>query len=123
MDIPSWVSIEAWGGYVEMRKKIKRPMTEYAMKLAIKKLDKLRRQGYDPSMVLDQSTFESWQGLFPLREEPSGDRASRKTFDAMRRESSLTSIRRVAQDYLPLDSGIQRALPKGSKRLLDEGVH
>ncbi len=111
MLLPDWIPQEAWDGYVEMRKKIKRPMTEYAMTLAIKKLDRLRLQGYDPSMVLDQSTFESWQGLFPLREERDGDGASRKTFDAIRREASTTAIGRVGKSYLQLGQAIRRTLP------------
>jgi hypothetical protein len=70
-----WIPTEAWNAYEEMRKKIKRPMTAYAKKIAIRKLDKLRREGNDPGEVLDQSTFNCWQGLYPIVESSSESRA------------------------------------------------
>ena len=72
MDLPPWIDADAWAGYVAMRKSIKKPLTERAMKLAIHKLEGLLKQGHDPTKVLDQSTFNSWQGLFPIREERHG---------------------------------------------------
>lgn len=68
IEVPPWLPAEAWQGYVQMRVRIKRPLTDRAKALAIAELDKLRQQGHDPSAVLDQSTLNSWQGLFPLRE-------------------------------------------------------
>lgn len=67
--LPSWMPLAAWDAYVEMRKKIRRPMTERAKELAVLRLDKLRQAGHDPEAVLDQSVFNSWQGLFPLHAE------------------------------------------------------
>lgn len=60
---------EAWEGYLEMRKKIKKPMTKRAETIAIRKLEKLMFEGHDPNEVLDQSTFNSWQGLFGIKQE------------------------------------------------------
>lgn len=65
--IPSWVPDALWGAYVEMRKKIKAPLTPHAMGLCIKKLDKMRSEGMDPSSVLEQSIERSYRGLFPVR--------------------------------------------------------
>lgn len=73
--LPPWVPPEAWSGYTDMRKKIKKPMTDRAESLAIGILYKLMEEGYDVGEVLDQSTMNSWQGLFPLKErrkEPRG---------------------------------------------------
>lgn len=67
--LPGWVPAEAWKAYEEMRRKIKRPLTTYAKGLAIKKLNTLRKEGEDPTAVLEQSIFNSWQGLFPIKEE------------------------------------------------------
>lgn len=69
--MPDWVPIEAWAGYLEMRKKIRKPMTPRAEQLAINTLDKLRQQGQDVAAVLDQSTLNSWQGLFAVAERRS----------------------------------------------------
>lgn len=70
-DLPDWIPAEAWAGYVEMRKKIRKPMTDRAIQLAINTLDKMRQQGQDVAAVLDQSTLNSWQGLFPVSERRS----------------------------------------------------
>lgn len=71
MRIPHWLPLEAWDGYMEMRRKIRKPMTDRAIKLAFITLDNLRLQGQDVAAVLDQSTLNSWQGLFPVSERRS----------------------------------------------------
>lgn len=63
--LPDWIPAEAWAGYVEMRKAIKKPLkTDRAINLAINTLERLRADGNDPGAVLDQSTLHGWQGLF-----------------------------------------------------------
>lgn len=60
----------AFKDYMDMRKKIKAPMTERAVTLAINKLEELGSR--DEAMmvaILNQSTMNSWKGLFPLKEE------------------------------------------------------
>jgi hypothetical protein len=58
---------EAWEEWKKMRKSIKKPLTEYAEKLAIKTLEKLHQEGNDPTEVLQQSILNCWQGLFPVK--------------------------------------------------------
>ena len=67
VEIPEWVPSEAWNGFLEMRKKIKKPLTERGVALALKKLGQLRDEGHDPSAVLDQSVMSNYQGLFPVK--------------------------------------------------------
>lgn len=62
--LPDWIPQDAWDGYVEMRKQIKKPMTDRAKKLAIKELEKLDDEGHSPEAVLNQSVMNCWQGLF-----------------------------------------------------------
>lgn len=60
----------AFADYVDMRKKIKNPMTERAIELAIKKLDDMSEGDNDVAIqILEQSVMNSWKGLFPLKEE------------------------------------------------------
>lgn len=60
----------AFTDYVEMRKQIKKPMTSKAIDLAMKKLEELSKGDNDIAVqILDQSVLNSWQGLFPLKEE------------------------------------------------------
>lgn len=66
---PEWLPLEEFFAYKEKRKEIKKPLTGIAEKLAIQKLEALRNDGNDPKLVLEQSIFSSWQGLFPLKEQ------------------------------------------------------
>jgi hypothetical protein len=66
---PEWIPAEEWQAYLEMRKRIKRPMTAKAVELAVKKLAELREIGDDPKEVLERSILNSWQGLFPLQNQ------------------------------------------------------
>jgi len=72
VSLPEWVPEETFNEYKKMRVKIKKPITDHAVELAIKELEKLKSNGYDPKDVLNQSILNSWQGLFPLREFKSG---------------------------------------------------
>ena len=67
---------QAFLDYLEMRKQIKKPMTDRAVELAIKKLEELSALPFSNSMdndlairILNQSVMNSWQGLFPLKEQ------------------------------------------------------
>lgn len=67
---------EVFAEYVLMRKKIKKPLTTYAEKLAVKKLIDLAGNDVQKQIaVLEQSITNSWQGLFPLKEEQQRKRA------------------------------------------------
>ena len=67
--LPDWMPIEAWDGFVEMRRKSKKPFTDRAAQLIVKKLASLRDQGDDPGEVLDRSTVNGWQGVFPMKNQ------------------------------------------------------
>lgn len=67
IDLPDWIPVEAWDGWLEMRRAKKCPPTARAMTLAIRDLDRLRAEGDDPEAVLDQSTVNGWRGLFRLK--------------------------------------------------------
>lgn len=79
MKIPDWIPADAWAGYVDMRKKIKKPMTDRAVQLAIGTLEKYRDAGQNIGAVLDQSTMNSWQGLFEVRERRAEPRPNQRT--------------------------------------------
>lgn len=62
----------ALADFAQMRKQIRKPLSEAAAKLAIRKLQEFRREEWIP--ILNQSVLNSWQWLFPLHEErrPAG---------------------------------------------------
>ena len=55
--------------FVQMRSFIKKPMTEYALKLMLKKLDELGNSDTTKIAILNQSITHNWQGIFPLKDE------------------------------------------------------
>lgn len=61
--------------YVDMRKRIKAPMTDRAIQLAIGKLNKLSGGNNDKAIkILEQSIMNSWKGLFELKEEKKANK-------------------------------------------------
>lgn len=59
---------EIWESYIDMRKSIKHPMTYKAQELALSKLNGLSESPDIQIKIVEQSVMNSWQGLFPLKE-------------------------------------------------------
>lgn len=58
--------------YIQMRKAIRKPVTNRALELAFKNLDGLTRADVDKIAIVNQSIMNSWQGLFPLKNNTGG---------------------------------------------------
>lgn len=82
--LPGWVDRKALDRFTAMRKKNRKPVTDDALPLLVMKLDALRRAGNDPTAVLDQSTMNSWQGLFEVKGD--GKHASREAIVGLNSE-------------------------------------
>ena len=59
---------DALKAFLQMRSFIKKPMTEYALKLMLKKLDELGNTDDAKIAILNQSITNNWQGIFPLKD-------------------------------------------------------
>lgn len=68
LNLPDWLPEDSWNALVEHRKSTKSAMTAQAKRLAISKLDELRRQGNGPVEVINQTIINGWKGLFPIRD-------------------------------------------------------
>lgn len=66
-ELPDYIPEDAWDAFIDMRKKTHRPLTQWGMHLTEIELGKLHKAGNDMRMVLDQSTLNSWTGVFPVR--------------------------------------------------------
>lgn len=71
IELPDWLPIDAWNGFLEMRRTIKKPMTDRGKELAIEKLKKLLDAGQNIEAVLNESTMNNWQGLFEIKAKPN----------------------------------------------------
>lgn len=69
-DLPYWMPMEAWEGWLEMRAKMRKPLTSRAMTRAINKLEQMRQGGTNIAEVLDRSTMSGWTDLYDIK----GDR-------------------------------------------------
>ncbi len=72
IELPDWVPLDAWNGFLAMRKAIKKAVTADGLPLALKKLNALRLAGQDPRAVLEQSTMNNYQGLFEVKGSNQG---------------------------------------------------
>jgi 5-methylcytosine-specific restriction endonuclease McrA len=61
--------IEALKSFVEFRKKIKKPMTERAVTLLLKELDKLSTIDEVKIAILEQSILNGWQSVYALKDK------------------------------------------------------
>ena len=67
-DCPDWLNVDLFKEYEELRIKLKKPMTDRAVSMAIERISKLRNEGHDPSKVIEASIFNCWMDFYPLKE-------------------------------------------------------
>jgi hypothetical protein len=70
--LPDWVDKNAWESFMEVRKKKKAVQTNHAKGLLILELENLRKQGFNPLDVLNQSIVNSWKGVFKINQSSFG---------------------------------------------------
>ena len=121
---PNWIPVGTWLAFVDMRRKIRKPMTEHAADLIMRRLAELKAEGYDPEEVLNQSIRNSWQDVFEIRRK-SGDgskTAAEKNHDTTARALSRVFsdvVGDVSPDLSPTDRGTGSGrVPGGPQRLL-----
>jgi hypothetical protein len=76
--LPDWMPLDAWQGWLEMRKQRKKPLTDRAATRAINKLEAMRDAGQDVAEVLDRSTMNGWTDLYEIKERANGTNRTNK---------------------------------------------
>ena len=69
--LPEWIPKETWDAFIQMRKRIGKPATDYAIKLIIAKLERFKNAGQDVKQVLEKSITSSWQDVFEIKGNPA----------------------------------------------------
>lgn len=78
--VPDELKME-FAAYIQTRKAIKKPFTEYSIRRALKKLEKLAPNNVEKQReIINQSVDHCWVGLFPLKDFKQEDRLP--TYDA-----------------------------------------
>lgn len=71
VDVPEAL-MENWNGFCEMRKKIKKPLTDRAEKMILNELERLAPgDNHTKGLILDQSVKRCWQDVYPLKGDKS----------------------------------------------------
>ena len=66
IDVPDWIEKEIWIAFIKHRKiTCRKPMTERAEFLILKKLEKAKDEGYNPNDLLDEAIEKGWQTIYP----------------------------------------------------------
>lgn len=76
---------EAVTEFIKMRKVIRKPLTDHALKLMLRELEKLSDQESEQIAILEQSIANSWQGVFPLRKN-GNEPAQHKDYSDIKKE-------------------------------------
>lgn len=71
VDVPESL-MENWNGFCEIRKKIKKPLTDRAAKMILNELERLAPgDNHTKGLILDQSVKRCWQDVYPLKGDKS----------------------------------------------------
>lgn len=91
---------DALRGFEEMRKKLRKPLTDRAKKLTLGKLEKLAPGNEEMQIaILDQSVENSWQGVYRLKAEDwQGKRGDDKPRQYREAEKALEMIKQYEED-------------------------
>lgn len=79
--LPDWLPMEAWTGFVEMRKRIRKPMTTRAQQLVLKALEDMRAKGLSVAQALDNSTRNSWVDVYAPKDAAAATGAAKPGTD------------------------------------------
>ena len=86
---------DALHGFEEMRRKLRKPLTERAKRLTLGKLEKMAPGNEEMQIaILDQSIENGWQGVYPLKTEKwNGKRDNDKPRQYREAEKALEMIK------------------------------
>lgn len=74
IDMLNRIKPDVWKDFAEHRIKLKKPMTDRSATLIRNKLTEITEQhGHDPNAILEQSIMRGWVGVFPLKDDDTGN--------------------------------------------------
>ena len=63
--LPDWIPADAWAAFMEIRKGKRAKNTDYALRLLVNTLTKLKAAGHDPVDILNNSIKAGWSDVYP----------------------------------------------------------
>jgi len=117
--LPDWMPLETWAAYLSMRKKIKKPATDYAMKLLVDKLAKFKANGQDVQKVLEKSITAGWQDVFEIHDKQpftnKFDVAHTTTPPPPNQDAALKKIAEDRKKAVPMPADIKAKMAELTK--------
>lgn len=73
-DLIDAIDPDIWKAFAEHRIKLKAPLTDRAATMLRNKLHEIATDhGHDPNRILEQSIMRGWKGVFPLKDDDTGN--------------------------------------------------
>lgn len=72
VELPDWLPLDAWNGYLGMRQDKRKAPTAHAVKLVLADLAKWHAAGHDIAAVLNASTKNGWTDVYAPKGPPAG---------------------------------------------------
>ena len=85
--------------FIEMRKSIKKKLTERALKTILNKLDKISLNDFEKIEILENSIVNCWQGVFEIKKEAHKGAYQSKYNSSICSNSNNNSNMRVHNDF------------------------
>ena len=85
--------------FIEMRKSIKKKLTERGLKGILNKLDKIALNDYEKIEILENSIMNCWQGVFEIKKEAHEGAYQSKYNSSICSNSNNNSNMRVHNDF------------------------
>lgn len=99
MELPDWIDEGLWQEWIAYRREDKnKPASERSQRMTIRKLERLRAEGYDANRLIEHAIEHEWQGIYPhedCKSEANRANPSRKLSAAERFRAANTPALRV----------------------------
>lgn len=66
LNLPVWLPLDEWNGWIEMRVKMRKAATDLAKKYAIEELDALRQSGQNVREVIRKAITKNWLSFYAV---------------------------------------------------------
>lgn len=93
--LPPHIPAAEWAAFVEMRQRIRKPLTDEGKTLAVGKLNKLAEDGWPPGDVLNHAVMSSNQGLWPPPQDYRNGRSGSRLLPKTAQGSSASVLERI----------------------------
>jgi predicted phage replisome organizer len=85
--------------FIDFRKSIKKPMTDHAVDLLIKKLNEMSPSIEDQIEIINQSIMNGWQGVFPLKDQGRSTQSVKQPYHKQTKAEELDDFYAMAKEW------------------------